>query len=149
MSQLKYILPTVITILLLSGITLFIQEIRRGGKPDEMPARLSTALNPQQLEAIDYIKGKALFADNCKKCHNFLALDQGFFIRGIKNEFWTGPDKIASFLQQPDRFVNEPYIIAIKQKFGQGIPHLQFRLSNDEVRMIYRYIMIESEKAGL
>jgi|GEM_PF-6386283 len=146
MSQLKYILPTAIVILFILGITIFVQEIRRGPFTEERPDKLTTALNPQQLEAIDYIKGKVLFADNCRVCHNFRKLDQDFFIAGIKNEFWTGPDKIAGFLQQPERFDNEPYIIGIKQKFAQEIPHTRFRITNDEVRMIYRYIMIESER---
>lgn len=83
-------------------------------------------------------------------CHNFQKTDQDFFITGIKNEFWTGTDKIASFLQQPQRFATDPYIIRMMRKFGQTTPHIPFnRITSDEVRMIYRYIMIESEKLGL
>lgn len=148
MSQPKYILPTAVGILFIFGITMFVQEIRRNSTDDETSGRQSSAgLSSKQLEALDYIKGKVLFTDNCKVCHDFFKTDQGFFITGLKNEFWTDTDKIASFLQQPQRFINDPYIVRMMNTFGQTTPHLPFgEITNDEVRMIYRYIMIESER---
>ena len=146
MFQLKYILPTFSVVLFLFGISILVREISRSTAAEEMPERLTTALDPKQLEAIDFIKGKILFTNNCMTCHNLLKPDQDFFIAGLEDGFWTDADKIAGFLQQPQRFSNDPYIIGMMSRFNRTTPHIPFDITNDEVRMIYCYIMIETKR---
>jgi mono/diheme cytochrome c family protein len=156
MSQLRYILPAMCFFLFISGSSIFIRGLRSARYANQETiilesgtpvSKMTAVLTPQQSDAVDYIRGKFLFTENCQACHNFLKTDQDFFITGIKNQFWDSTDKIAAFLREPQRFAGEAYIQQLMKKFGQTMPHIPVReISNEETRMICSYVMIESEK---
>lgn len=116
---------------------------RMADGPEERPFRCGVVTSPDK--SITYVQnsgGKALFKSNCSSCHTMTAKDgtgPGFY--GIEARI---PSRkwLHSFITNEDSLVKaeDPYTLALRQKFGNIYMHNRSDLSYEEIESIFAFV---------
>jgi mono/diheme cytochrome c family protein len=152
MWQFKYIFKAIILLIICSAVYavlslfghinldpltgIFKKELPGCGVVDSYPrANLSEAGN----------KGKAIYQSQCQSCHSIFKDLTGPALGTImQNPFWSDTLKFVRYIQDPESFSKESYIVALRAKFGSK--QMPFPgMSDEQLASVMSYIRDEQD----
>lgn len=101
-------------------------------------------------QAMDFVKGKQIFENDCKQCHAIHKKIVGPALVGSESR-WGNRQYLINFIKNPEKIIMESketddiYPYRLYEEYGQMMPNHDY-LSNDDISSVLYYIEKESKK---